>query len=126
MVTSWGRHLVARNLSPHTIDGYRRTARFFIEYLEDNDLPLTASDITREHVEAFITEVLQTRSSATAATRYRDLKQLFSWLDEEDQIPVSPMLRMRPPQIDEKPVPIVSVDDLRALVDACKGRGFEE
>ncbi len=126
LVTSWRRHLVARNLSPHTIDGYQRTARFFIEYLEDNDLPLTACDITREHVEAFITEVPQTRSSATAATRYRDLKQLFRWLDEEDEIPESPMQRMRPPQIDEKPVPIVSVDDLKALIDVCKGKGFEE
>ena len=36
------------------------------------------------------------------------------------------MRRMRPPQIDEKPVPIVSVEDLTALVDVCKGRGFEE
>ena len=126
LVTSWRRHLVARNLSPHTIDGYQRTARFFIGYLEDNDMPLSASDITREHVEAFITEVLQTRSSATAATRYRDLKQLFRWLDEEDEIPESPMRRMRPPQIDEKPVPIVSVDDLKALVATCKGRGFDE
>ena len=70
LATSWQRHLVARNLSPYTIDGYVRTARFFVEYLEDNDLPVSAPDITREHVEAFITEVLQTRASATAATRY--------------------------------------------------------
>lgn len=126
LVTSWRRHLVARNLSPLTIDGYQRTARFFIKYLEDNDLPLTAKHIAREHVEAFITEVLQTKSSATAATRYRDLKQLFKWLDEEDEIPESPMRRMRPPQIDEKPVPIVSVEDLKALIGACQGRGFEE
>ena len=126
LATSWRRHLVARNLSPHTIDGYQRTARFFTEYLEDNDMPLTASGIGREHIEAFITEILQTRSSATAATRYRDLKQLFRWLEDEGEIPESPMLRMRPPQIDEKPVPIVSVDDLITLVDACKGRGFEE
>ena len=36
------------------------------------------------------------------------------------------MRRMRPPQIDEKPVPVVSVEDLKALLGACKGRGFEE
>ncbi len=47
VVTSWRRHLVARNLSRHTIDGYQRTARFFIEYLKTNDMPMTASDITR-------------------------------------------------------------------------------
>ena len=126
LVTSWRRHLVARNLSPLTIDGYQRTAQFFIKYLEDNDVALTARHIIREDVEAFITEVLQTKSSATAATRYRDLKQLFKWLDDEDEISESPMRRMRPPQIDEKPVPIISVEDLKALVDACKGRGFEE
>ena len=68
LATSRRRHLVARNLSAHTVDGYQRTARFFIKYLEDNDILLTASDITREHVEAFITEILQTLSSATAAT----------------------------------------------------------
>lgn len=126
LATSWRRHLIARNLSPHTVDGYLRTARFFTEFLTDNGLPTRASEVDREHVEAYITEVLETRASATAATRYRDLKQFFRWLEDEGEIAESSMRRMRPPQINEKPVPVISVEDLVALVDTSKGRSFED
>lgn len=38
-------------------------------------MPIDVHSITREHVEAFIQHLLDTRASATGATRYRDLQQ---------------------------------------------------
>jgi hypothetical protein len=34
---------------------------------------------------------------ATAATRYKALRILYAWLEEEEEIPASPMAKMRPP-----------------------------
>jgi site-specific recombinase XerD len=89
-------------------------------------MPTQVSQITREHVEAFVERLLETRAAATAATRYRDLQQFFKWLVEEGEIPRSPMSRMRPPRLEEKQVGVVPPDDVRALLAACSGSGFEE
>jgi site-specific recombinase XerD len=88
-------------------------------------MPTHVPSITREHVESFITLLLDTRSPATAHNRYRALKRFFSWLEEEGEIPSSPMARMNPPKLDEKEVPVVSEDDLRRLLKACEGKSFE-
>ena len=43
-------------------------------------MPTAASSIRREHLETFIEAQLTRFRPSTAATRYRDLKQLFRWL----------------------------------------------
>jgi integrase len=77
--------------------------------------------LTREHVEAFIVHLLDTRSPATAVNRYKALQQFFRWLDDEGEITGSPMAKMSPPKLDEVEIPVVSLDDLRKLLDVCKG-----
>lgn len=37
------------------------------------------------------------------------------WLQDEDEITRNPMKRMRPPKLEERPVPVIPDDDLRAL-----------
>ena len=67
---------------------------------------------------------LQRTAPASAATRYRSLQQLFNWLDEEGEIDASPMAKMRPPKIPEKPVPALSDDHVRLLLADCSGKDF--
>ena len=62
-------------------------------------LPTAAARITREHVEAFVTHLVETRSPATAHVRYRALRSLFGWLVEEGEVRESPMARMSPPKV---------------------------
>ena len=62
----------------------------------------------------------------TAATRYRDLKQLFRWLLDESEIDRNPMERMRPPKLDECPVPFIPDSTIRSLLSVCSGRSFED
>jgi site-specific recombinase XerD len=57
-------------------------------------------------------------SPATVAKHYRSLQQLFKWLTEDGEIPRSPMERMSPPSVPEQPVPILTDDDLAALLAA--------
>ena len=89
-------------------------------------MPTQALHVSRERVEMFMAHLVATRSAATANNRYRALRRLFAYLEEEGDIGASPMAKMLPPKIPEAPVPIVSGAGLRRLlapVDA--GRDFE-
>ena len=61
----------------------------------------------------------------TALNKHKGLQQFFKWLVEDEQaIDRSPMLRVRSPKTPQKLIPIISEDDTRRLLGACKGRGF--
>lgn len=124
LVTSWRRHLRAANLSPKTIKSYTASADQLVAFLAAAGMPTDAAGVRREDVEAFIEHLLATRTTSTAATRYRGLQQLFRWLEEEGEVAASPMARMRPPRLEEHAVPVVPVETLRALLAACSGRTF--
>ncbi len=126
LLPSFERSLKARNRSPKTIRGYVESARLFAAFLGEQGMPQAAGAIHREHVEAFIGDQLERWTPSTAATRYRYLQQFFRWLEEEGEIAASPMARMKPPTVPETPVPVLGDDELRRLLAACDGRGYEE
>jgi hypothetical protein len=67
-------------------------------------------------LEAFLGELLGRRAAAIVWTRYKVLRILYRWLEEEDEIAGNPMARMRPPIVPEQPVPVVPEDGLRRLL----------
>jgi site-specific recombinase XerD len=46
-------------------------------------MPNSPATLTRDHVEAFITELLGHHAPATAHNRYRALRSFFGWLVEQ-------------------------------------------
>jgi site-specific recombinase XerC len=126
VLPSWRLHLEAANLSPRTIRAYTDDGALLVKFLADKGMPTAVRSIRREHVEAFIVAELERTAPASAATRYRSLQQLFSWLDEEGEIDASPMIKMRPPKIPEKPVPVLSDDQIRLLLADCSGKDFRD
>lgn len=125
LLPSWQLHLRALNRSPKTIETYLEASRQLAAFLIEQGMPTDVATIRREHVEAFLVHLQGLHSASTAANRYRSLRQLFRWLEEEGEVPASPMNRMRPPKVDEKEVPVIPADDLRTLVKACQGQGFD-
>jgi site-specific recombinase XerD len=83
-------------------------------------MPLSPGAMTREHVEAFITDLLERWKPATAHNRYRALRSFFGWLLEEGEIRESPMARMKPPRLPETPPPVLRESELRAVLAACE------
>jgi site-specific recombinase XerC len=119
LLPSWRLHLEAAKLSPRTIRAYTDDGALLVAFLARQGMPIAARSIRREHVEAFIAAELERTAPSSAATRYRSLQQLFGWLDEEGEIDRSPMAKMRPPKIPEKPVPVLPDDDMQRLLGAC-------
>lgn len=126
LLDSWARHLRAANRSPKTIRTYLDAGEQLGSWLAEQGGPDDPLEVRREHVEAFVGHLLDTRSASTAATRYRGLQQFFRWLVEEEEIERSPMTGMRPPAIGEVPVPVVADDHLKALLKVCAGKAFDQ
>jgi site-specific recombinase XerD len=125
LLRGWELSMKARNLSPATIGKYLESGRQLADWLAKTGVT-EVDQIERRHVEGYIAHVVDTRSAATAHVRYRSIQQWFGWLVEEEEIDASPMAKMRPPTVPEAPVPLLSADQLRALLKACEGKGYPE
>jgi site-specific recombinase XerD len=123
---SFARHLRAENASSKTQEAYSESVRQLVKYVESLGMPLEVANLHREHIESFISYLLETRKPATANNRYRGLQAFFKWLVDEGEIKESPMIRMRPPRIPEEPPNVLREDQLKALLSRCdKGTDFE-
>jgi site-specific recombinase XerD len=125
LLPDWRTHLRARNRSKGTIDSYERCAKALRVFLVESGMPTNAAAINREHIEAFLAALADRVSPATTAKHYRSLQQLFKWLEDDGEITRSPMERMKPPAVPVQPVPIVTDEQLAALLATCKGNTFE-
>jgi site-specific recombinase XerD len=117
---SWRRHLTAQRMSPATLSTYGTSVRLLDRFLAARGMPTAPAGITREHVEAFIANLLEHWKPATAHNRYRALRSFFAWLVEEGEIRESPMARMKPPRLPETPPPVLNEDQQRRIIEACE------
>jgi site-specific recombinase XerD len=120
------RHLKAANRSAKTIQVYVESAGQLDRFLATQGMPTTPEGIHREHVEAWIENLLGRCKPATASVRFRSLQQFFKFLVEEGEIRESPMRNMRAPIVPEQPVAVVTHDELECLLRACSGRSFAD
>lgn len=101
-------HLRAENKSAKTIETYSDALDQLTAFVERAGMPRGIGALRREHVEAFLVSLQESgRSPATVNNRYRSLQAFFRWLAEEDELRESPMARMRPPKVPERPVPVL-------------------
>lgn len=122
---SFERHLRAERKSPRTVETYLEAVQLLTTFLTSHDSDRSLLDVRREDVEAFLVALHDRCTPATVANRYRSLRRFYGWLEEEEEIPVSPMGKMKPPTVPEQPVPVLPDDALQRLLAACAGKDFE-
>lgn len=137
LLPDWRRHLRAANRAASTVRRYEKDARAFLAFLAAHGMPTRSDAITREHLEHFLADEQSrprrrrrgeaaTLAPATVAGTYRSLQQLWRWLVDEGEATTNPFDRMKPPHVPEQPVPVLSDEQLAALLAACKGPDFTE
>jgi site-specific recombinase XerD len=124
---SFERSLRAANKSPRTVETYLDALDQLSAFLGRRGMPTAAQSVSREHVEAYLVELLDLgRAPATVSNRFRALQQFFKFLVDEGEITASPMARMTRPRVPDQPVDVLSEDDLRAVLGTCSTRSFED
>lgn len=122
---SFACHLRAENLSPQAVTTYLQSVARLAEFLEASGMPTLVANIRREHIEGWLEHLLRRWRPATAVNRFTGAQQFFKWLVDEGEIRDSPMARMRKPKLPEAPPPILGPEELKGLLDVCRGTTFE-
>ena len=126
---SFKRSLRADNKSLRTVQSYSEALSQFLAFLQQMEKPPRhPAEVTRGHVEAWITELLKRWKPNTAVNRYKSLQQYFNWCEVEGEIPedTGPMAKMKPPNVPDVEVPVPPVQDVAALLKTCEGRDFTD
>lgn len=124
LIDSFLRALRAENLAARTLDTYGESLDQFAQFLISRGMPVSPLLITREYIEAFITDILSRRKPATASNRYRALHRYFNWLVEEGELKQNPMAKMNPPKVPEQPPEVLSEADISKILKTCEGKDF--
>lgn len=62
--------------------------------LQANGMPTTVAAVRREHIEAWVGDLLENWKDSTALNRYKSAQQFFRWAVDDGEIERSPMERI--------------------------------
>lgn len=115
-----------RNLSPKTMQLYSAAGRGLLAHLAEHQLAAGGpTSLRRDDVGSYLGAMLEAgRAASTVSLTYRALQQFMKYLCEEDEDLRNPMAHMAPPIVPEQTVPVLTDDQLDALLKACSGKAF--
>jgi site-specific recombinase XerD len=127
MIDSWDLHLRAEKKSAKTVRTYLEAAQWLAPvYL----IPVGLADwdeVKARHVQEWIVTLLDRYSDCYADNQFRALQQFFKWhaTEDPDEPRSNPVANLKPPKIGDELVPVFTNGELAALLDMCKGGGFQ-
>lgn len=122
---SFARSLRAEGRAPRTVTLYLMSVSMFSDWLAGQGIAPTLDNLTRANIRDWLAELAADREPTTVRTRYRGLFRYCGWLLAEEEINKHPMQGMSPPTAQAKPVPVLTDDELAALMKSCRGNTFE-
>jgi integrase len=118
---AWMRY---RNLSESTQRIYSGAVRELAAFLNSESPAVAPADVTRRHIEAFVRFRLAKVKPATVSADFRALQQFFKWMVREEEIAANPMAGAEAPLGPEQSVPVLTVEQMRAILDTCGSNGI--
>jgi site-specific recombinase XerD len=123
---SFLRHLRAEGRSPATLRLYGQAVTFFSRWLEGQGRVATLDELNRPAIREWLAVLSDTHEPGTVKVRHRGLFRFCSWLVDEGEPAENPMRTLSPPTLKMKPVPVITDDELAALMKACAGKEFND
>jgi integrase/recombinase XerD len=119
LLASFTLHLRGERKSAQTVKTYTDGVRGFLSWCARNGIEPA---LDRPTVDKFVSALLDGGAeAATARSRQLAVRRFSAWLADEGEIPADRLAGMSPPKLDAKVVPVLSDDQLRAMLTACKG-----
>jgi site-specific recombinase XerD len=124
---SFNRSLRVEGKADRTLVLYGQSIDYFSRWLAEQGLQAELSTLTRDNVLGWL-DALRARglTTGTVRTRWRGLRRFVNWLVAEDILAKDPLAGIVVDKPEPPPVPIFTDEDLTALVNACKGKGFND
>jgi integrase/recombinase XerD len=124
LLPSWLRALRAERKSPATIALYDRGVRAFLAWCSNAGVDPV---LDRATVATFTADLLAQGREPTTARAYQLAVRLFTtWLVAEEELAADPLVGLKPPKLDTKVTPVLSTEQVKALVAACQGKTFRD
>lgn len=122
---SFNRSLRVEGKADRTIVLYGQSITYFSAWLAQRGQPAELSSLDRDNVLRWL-DSLRARglTTGTVRARWRGLRRFTNWLLAERIIGADPLAGIVIDEPEPPPVPILTDDDLAALVAACRGTRF--
>ena len=127
LLKSFRRVLKVQGRADRTAVVYGQSIEFYARWLESEGMAPDLSNLTRENVLQWL-ESLRDRglASGTVSTRWKGMRRFVNWLLAEGIIGKDVLAGVIVEQPEAPPVPILSDEELAALLSACRGRSFND
>lgn len=126
LAASFRRDLRASGKAERTLEVYGQATRFLCQWLEAHGRPTTIDQLTRHTIKAWLADLAETHQTSTVLTRFKGLRRFVRWCVAEGELDADPMAGLEQPLPVDKPVPILSDDELARLFKACAGKTFRD
>ncbi len=124
LLPSWQLSLRSEGKAPGTVKTYSDGVTGFLRWCAATG---AAPQIEKPTVQAWIADLLDGGAqSATAIARFKGVRQFAKWLVAEGELDADPLLGMNRPKDDRKLVKALTDEELRALIDACRGKSLKD
>jgi len=114
----------ADGYAANTLKSYLRALDTFGAWLFDQNPAVSPVDVTRDHIRAWIVQTREATSSGTARSWFAGVRHFFRWAVAEEETDRDPTEGVRTPPPNDPTTPVLSLDDIRALLVTCAGRDF--
>lgn len=121
---SFQRHLRAEGRAKRTCALHEQAIRFFADWLAANGLPADSDHVTRANIRGFLADLADRVQPGTVRIRWAGLRRFTRWLVAEGVLDDYVMTGLGEPEVPEKPVPVLTDEELAALIKACQGKDF--
>jgi site-specific recombinase XerC len=123
LAASFRRSLLAEGRAERTVKLYLQAPRFFAAFLGGDP---TVEDLTKAQLQDWFAHLHANFEPGTVMVRWQGMNRFCKWLIDEDEMDANPMKAITRPRPKDKPVPLMTDDDLKALIKACTGKDFKD
>ncbi|GAA4545692.1 tyrosine-type recombinase/integrase [Pseudonocardia xishanensis] len=125
--SSFRRHLRAEGKSDSTLRLYGQSVTFYARWLDEQGRPATLDELNRVAIREWLAALVDSgKAPGTVRTRWKGLHRFCTWLVAEGELSAHPMDGLAVPAVPDKPVPILTDDQLAAVLKACAGTRWYE
>ncbi|MFJ8685065.1 tyrosine-type recombinase/integrase [Micromonospora wenchangensis] len=120
LAASFRRSLRAAGKAERTQILYGQAIRFFCEWLVAQGRPTTLDQLNRHSLSAWLADLAERVDIETVRTRLRGMRRFCRWLVVEGELDTAPTEGVEMPAASEKPVRVLTDDELGRLIKACQ------